>query len=77
MTGLERGKMNPFFSGGTVTVDGLVLHEHRLVYNTKGAASGPEVGFWFYCRWFAYAGLWFAGSRYGGLWSAWRGREVF
>ena len=44
MTGLERGKMNPFFSGGTVTVDGLVLHEHRLVYNTKGAASGSKWG---------------------------------
>ena len=40
VTGLDRGKDNPFFSGGTVTVDGLVLHEHRLVFNTKGAESG-------------------------------------
>ena len=44
VTGLERSKDNPFFSGGTVTVDGLVLHEHRLVYNTKGAASGSKWG---------------------------------
>lgn len=35
---------NPFFSGATVTVDGLVLHEHRLVYNTKGAAVGDKWG---------------------------------
>ena len=39
-----RGDKNPFFTGGTVTVDGLVLHEHRLVFNTKGATSG--VGKW-------------------------------
>jgi len=39
VTGLERSKDNPFFTGGTVTVDGLVLHEHRLVYNTKGATT--------------------------------------
>lgn len=44
VTGLDRGKDNPFFSGGTVTVDGLVLHEHRLVYNTKGATSGSKWG---------------------------------
>lgn len=44
VTGLDRGKDNPFFSGATVTVDGLVLHEHRLVYNTKGAASGSKWG---------------------------------
>lgn len=42
VTGLPRSKDNPFFSGGTVTVDGLVLHEHRLVYNTKGATSGVD-----------------------------------
>lgn len=41
---LPRGEKNPFFTGGTVTVDGLVLHEHRLVYNTKGAASGSKWG---------------------------------
>lgn len=42
ITGLDRSKDNPFFSGGTVTVDGLVLHEYRLVYNTKGATSGVD-----------------------------------
>lgn len=36
----QRGDQNPFFTGGTVTVDGLVFHEHRLVFNTKGAVSG-------------------------------------
>jgi N4-gp56 family major capsid protein len=40
----EAGEGNPFFTGGTVTVDGLILHEHRLVYNTKGAASGSKWG---------------------------------
>lgn len=44
VTGLPRGEDNPFFSGGTVTIDGLVIHEHRLVYNTKGAASGSKWG---------------------------------
>ena len=44
VTGQNRGKDNPFFTGATVTVDGLVLHEHRLVYNTKGAASGSKWG---------------------------------
>lgn len=42
VTGLPRSDKNPFFSGGTVTVDGLVFHEHRLVYNTKGATSGVD-----------------------------------
>ena len=31
-------------TGAIVTVDGLVLHEHRLVYNTTGAASGLKWG---------------------------------
>ncbi len=42
VTGLDRGKDNPFFTGGIVTVDGMILHEHRLVYNTKGATSGID-----------------------------------
>lgn len=41
---LPRSKENPFFTGGTVTVDGLVLHEHRLVYSTIGAAPGQKWG---------------------------------
>jgi len=44
VTGLERGEKNPWFTGGTVTIDGAVVHEHRLVYNTKGAASGSKWG---------------------------------
>jgi len=44
VTGLPRSDKNPFFTGGTVTVDGLILHEHRLVYNTKGASSGSKWG---------------------------------
>jgi N4-gp56 family major capsid protein len=44
VTGGDRGKENPFFSGGIQTVDGIVFHEHRLVYNTKGAASASKWG---------------------------------
>lgn len=44
VTGADRGKDNPFFAGGILTIDGLVFHEHRLVYNTKGAASGSKWG---------------------------------
>jgi N4-gp56 family major capsid protein len=40
----KMGTDSPFFTGGTVTVDGAVLHEHRLVYNTKGAPSGSKYG---------------------------------
>lgn len=36
-TALPREANNPFFTGGTVTIDGAILHEHRLVYTTKGA----------------------------------------
>lgn len=41
---LKDGTNSPFFTGGTVTIDGAVIHEHRLVYNTKGAASGSKWG---------------------------------
>lgn len=40
----KAGVDSPWFTGGTVTIDGAVLHEHRLVYNTKGAASGSKWG---------------------------------
>jgi N4-gp56 family major capsid protein len=43
-TGGERGDKNPYFTGGIVTVDGLVFFEHRLVYNTKGAALNSKWG---------------------------------
>jgi N4-gp56 family major capsid protein len=40
----KMGTDSPWFTGGTVTIDGVVIHEHRLVYNTKGAASGSKWG---------------------------------
>ena len=40
----KSGVDSPWFTGGTVTIDGVVIHEHRLVYNTKGAASGSKWG---------------------------------
>jgi N4-gp56 family major capsid protein len=40
----KSGQDSPWFTGGTVTIDGVVIHEHRLVYNTKGAASGQKWG---------------------------------
>lgn len=40
----KSGEDSPWFTGGTVTIDGVVIHEHRLVYNTKGAASGSKWG---------------------------------
>jgi N4-gp56 family major capsid protein len=43
VTGLQRSEKNPFFTGGTVTVDGLVIHEHRLVYNTKGTTTNARM----------------------------------
>lgn len=40
----KAGMDSPWFNGATVTVDGAVIHEHNLVYNTKGAASGSKWG---------------------------------
>lgn len=40
----KSGTDSPWFTGGVVTVDGLVIHEHRMVYHTKGAASGQKWG---------------------------------
>lgn len=39
-----RGLTNPWFTGANVTIDGAVIHEHRLVYNTTGLASGSKWG---------------------------------
>lgn len=36
---LKDGQNSPWFTGGQVTIDGAVIHEHRLVYNTKGTAT--------------------------------------
>lgn len=33
------GEKNPFFSGAVGMVDGAVIHEHRLVYNTLGTVT--------------------------------------
>jgi N4-gp56 family major capsid protein len=33
------GKDNPFFTGATVTLDGVVIHEHNLVYSTTGTST--------------------------------------
>ena len=41
-TAEQRSSKNPWFTGGIVTVDGIVFHEHRLVYNTLGATSGSD-----------------------------------
>jgi N4-gp56 family major capsid protein len=38
-----RGGSNPVFSGAIVTVDGLVIHEYRHVFNTAGAILGTSV----------------------------------
>ena len=40
----KQGTDSPWFTGGTVTIDGAVIHEHRLVYTTKGAISGSKWG---------------------------------
>jgi len=39
-----RDSSNPLFSGTTVKIDGMYLHEDRRVYNTLGAASGNKWG---------------------------------
>lgn len=35
-----RGDQNEIFKGGVPTIDGLVIHEFRHVFNTKGATTG-------------------------------------
>jgi N4-gp56 family major capsid protein len=40
----ERDKANPLFTGSTVKIDGIYLHEFRHVPNTRGAASGSKYG---------------------------------
>jgi N4-gp56 family major capsid protein len=40
----KSGMDSPWFTGGTVTIDGVVIHEHRLVFNTVGAALGSKWG---------------------------------
>lgn len=38
----DRDKSNPLFTGSTVKIDGIYLHEFRHVYNTRGATSGVD-----------------------------------
>ncbi|RYF41625.1 MAG: N4-gp56 family major capsid protein [Comamonadaceae bacterium] len=38
------GENSPWFTGANVTVDGAVIHDHNLVYTTKGAAPGAKWG---------------------------------
>lgn len=39
-----RDSKNPLFTGTTVKIDGIYLHEFRHVYNTTGLASGSKWG---------------------------------
>jgi N4-gp56 family major capsid protein len=39
-----RASGNPLFTGSSVTIDGITLHEFRHVCNTSGAASGSKYG---------------------------------
>jgi N4-gp56 family major capsid protein len=41
---IQRGDSNTLFSGDTVKIDGIYLHEFRHVYNTSAAASGSKWG---------------------------------
>ena len=40
----ERANGNPLFTGSSVKIDGIYLHEFRHVYNTSGAAAGSKWG---------------------------------
>lgn len=40
----ERAGGNALFTGSSVKIDGIYLHEFRHVYNTSGAASGSKWG---------------------------------
>jgi N4-gp56 family major capsid protein len=40
----KSGQNSPWFTGGTVTIDGAVLHEDNRVYGTQGAQSGSKWG---------------------------------
>jgi N4-gp56 family major capsid protein len=40
----QRGDSNELFTGNSVKIDGIHLHEFRHVFNTSGAASGSKWG---------------------------------
>ena len=41
---MPRSAKNPLFSGNSVMMDGMILHEHHKVFNTSGAAAGSKWG---------------------------------
>lgn len=41
---LKDGINSPWFTGAQVTIDGAVLHETNMTYNTNGAADGSKWG---------------------------------
>jgi len=41
-SGVRSNTGNPLFSGASVKVDNLYIHEHRHVYNSRGATSGVD-----------------------------------
>jgi hypothetical protein len=41
-SGIRSNTGNPLFAGATVKVDNLYIHEHRHVYNCRGATSGVD-----------------------------------
>lgn len=38
----QRGDNNPWFTGADVTVDGMIIKQHVLAYNTLGATTGTS-----------------------------------
>ena len=41
-SGIRSNTGNPLFAGNTVKVDNIYIHEHRHVYNSRGATSGVD-----------------------------------
>lgn len=39
-----RGDSNPWFTGADVTIDGMIVKQHNLIFNTMGAAAGQKWG---------------------------------
>lgn len=40
----QRGDSNPWFTGADVTVDGMIIKQHNLIFNTMGAAAPNKWG---------------------------------
>jgi N4-gp56 family major capsid protein len=41
---MKEGQNSPWFTGGTVTIDGIVIHEHNSAFGTQGAPAGEKWG---------------------------------